>query len=46
LEVERSSNLERAKEAVARCSVTDSSKVETEKYSKTNKTVGEIVEIA
>ena len=46
LEIERSSLFDRAAEAVARCSNADKSKVVTNKLGRTDKTVGQIVEIA
>lgn len=46
LEIERSSTLARAKEAVARCSITKEEHVTLKKLGKTKKTVGEIIEMA
>jgi hypothetical protein len=46
LEFDRTTTIERAKEAVARCSVTTADHVETTKLGKTKKTVGEIIDAA
>lgn len=46
LEIERSATLVKAKDAVARCSITDKEHVTLKKLGKTKKTVGEIIEMA
>ena len=44
--MERANTLDRAKEAVAKCSVSDLEKVEAQKLGKTQLTVGEVLEAA